>query len=137
MLKGFIVGLALTIIVGQLPKLFGVEKTSGNFFEQLWGLLGKLDETSGLTLLVGISSLSLVIASKQYAPVVPGSLAQCYLESWPSISSTSTSTGLPPANPFAIRSVASCTVLARSAGTPSDRANPTKSTAGSFSSMPT
>src|SRR6476469_4195903 len=28
-LKGFIVGLALTIIAGQLPNLFGVEKGSG------------------------------------------------------------------------------------------------------------
>ena len=28
-LKGFIVGLALTIIAGQLPKLFGVEKGRG------------------------------------------------------------------------------------------------------------
>jgi sulfate permease, SulP family len=35
-LKGFIVGLALTIIVGQLPKLFGIEGTDGNFFEKLW-----------------------------------------------------------------------------------------------------
>ena len=39
-LKGFIVGLALTIIAGQLPKLFGVEGADGNFFEELWGLLG-------------------------------------------------------------------------------------------------
>ena len=39
-LKGFIVGLALTIIVGQLPKLFGAAKGSGDFFEQLWHLLG-------------------------------------------------------------------------------------------------
>jgi sulfate permease, SulP family len=31
-LKGFIVGLALTIIAGQLPKLFGVEKGGGDFF---------------------------------------------------------------------------------------------------------
>src|SRR4051795_12684544 len=37
-IKGFIVGLALTIIVGQLPKLFGVEKGEGDFFEQLWDL---------------------------------------------------------------------------------------------------
>ena len=36
-LKGFIVGLALTIIIGQLPKLFGVERGDGDFFEQLWG----------------------------------------------------------------------------------------------------
>ena len=41
-LKGFIIGLALTIIVGQLPKLFGVEKGDGDFFEQLWDLLREL-----------------------------------------------------------------------------------------------
>ena len=59
-LKGFIIGLALTIIVGQLPKLFGVEKGDGDFFEQLWHLLGELGSTSGLTLLVGLASLALV-----------------------------------------------------------------------------
>jgi SulP family sulfate permease len=30
-LKGFIIGLALTIIAGQLPKLLSVEKGEGNF----------------------------------------------------------------------------------------------------------
>ena len=74
-LKGFIIGLALTIIAGQLPKLFGVEKTEGNFFEIVWGLLGDLGSTSGLTLLVGLLSLVLVVGLKEYAPVVPGSLA--------------------------------------------------------------
>jgi sulfate permease, SulP family len=73
-LKGFIIGLALTVIVGQLPKLFGVEKGEGNFFEKLWDLLTELGETSGLTLLVGLSSLILVLALKEWAPVVPGSL---------------------------------------------------------------
>jgi high affinity sulfate transporter 1 len=73
-LKGFIIGLALTIIVGQLPKLFGVEKGDGNFFEQLWDLVTKLGETSGLTLLVGVLSLAVVIGLKEVAPVVPGSL---------------------------------------------------------------
>ena len=73
-LKGFIIGLALTIMVGQLPKLFGVEKTEGNFFEQLWGFLGELGSTSGLTLLIGVCSLVLVLALKAYAPVVPAAL---------------------------------------------------------------
>ena len=41
-LKGFIIGLALTIMVGQLPKLFGVEKGTGDFFEQLWDLIKAL-----------------------------------------------------------------------------------------------
>jgi SulP family sulfate permease len=78
-LKGFIIGLALTIIAGQLPKLFGVEKTEGDFFEQVGGLLGNLDATSGLTLLVGAASLLLVVGLKEYAPVVPGSLAAVLL----------------------------------------------------------
>jgi high affinity sulfate transporter 1 len=73
-LKGFIIGLALTIIVGQLPKLFGVPKGDGDFFEQLWDFLGELGSTSGLTLLVGLVSLALVVGLKEYAPVVPGSL---------------------------------------------------------------
>ena len=73
-LKGFIVGLALTIIVGQVPKLLGVEKEGDDFFSQLWHLLGNLGGTSGLTLLVGLASLVLVVVLKERAPLVPGSL---------------------------------------------------------------
>jgi high affinity sulfate transporter 1 len=78
-MKGFIIGLALTIIVGQLPKLFGVSKDEGNFFKQLWHLLTSLDETSGLTLLVGVLSLALVLGLKRWLPAVPGSLVAVLL----------------------------------------------------------
>jgi sulfate permease, SulP family len=73
-LKGFIVGLALTIIAGQLPKLFGVERGEGDFFEQIWDLLGSLGDTSGATLAIGLVSLLLVLGLRRFAPVVPGSL---------------------------------------------------------------
>jgi high affinity sulfate transporter 1 len=78
-LKGFIVGLALTIIVGQLAKLFGVPKGEGNFFRQLWQLLTNLGQTSGLTLLVGVLSLTLVLGLKRWLPAVPGSLVTVLL----------------------------------------------------------
>jgi high affinity sulfate transporter 1 len=78
-LKGFIIGLALTVIVGQLPKLFGVPKGDGDFFEQLWDLLTNLGDTSGLTLLVGLLSLGIVIGLREYVPVVPGSLVAVIL----------------------------------------------------------
>ncbi|HTA15498.1 MAG TPA: SulP family inorganic anion transporter [Solirubrobacteraceae bacterium] len=78
-LKGFIVGLALTIIVGQLPKLFGVQGGSGDFFEKLWDLLGELGDTSALTLLIGVVSLALVLLLKRLAPVLPGSLIVVFL----------------------------------------------------------
>src|SRR3954447_21674989 len=45
-LKGFIIGLALTIIAGQLPKLFGVSKGEGDFFRQIAHLLANLGDTS-------------------------------------------------------------------------------------------
>jgi SulP family sulfate permease len=73
-LKGFIVGLALTIMVGQLPKIFGVPKGSGDFFEQLWDLIGKLGDTEGLTLLIGVTAFLLVLVLKRVAPMLPGSL---------------------------------------------------------------
>ena len=73
-LKGFIVGLALTIIMGQLPKLFGVDAASGNFFEKLWGLVTALGETHWPTFVVGFLSLALVLGLRRYLPLVPGSL---------------------------------------------------------------
>ena len=73
-LKGFIIGLALTIIIGQVPKLLGVEKEEGDFFEQLWGVITHLDDTQARTLAVGVASLGIVIGLRRIAPVVPGSL---------------------------------------------------------------
>ena len=73
-LKGFIVGLALTIIAGQLPKIFGIEGADGNFFEKLWGFVTGLGGTNGWTLVVGLASLAIVVVLKRVAPVVPGSL---------------------------------------------------------------
>jgi MFS superfamily sulfate permease-like transporter len=73
-LKGFIIGLALTIIIGQVPKLFGVPKGEGDFFRQLWDFLGNVSDTQGATLAVGAISLALVLGLRRYAPVVPASL---------------------------------------------------------------
>jgi hypothetical protein len=61
-------------VAGQLPDLFGVEGSGGNFFERLWGLLGDLGQTSATTLGVGLASLALVLGLRRFAPRVPGSL---------------------------------------------------------------
>jgi high affinity sulfate transporter 1 len=78
-LKGFIVGLALTIIMGQLPKLFGVDGASGNFFERLWGLVTALGGTHWPTFVVGILSLLVVLGLRRYLAIVPGSLVAVVL----------------------------------------------------------
>jgi sulfate permease, SulP family len=78
-LKGFIVGLALTIIVGQVPKLFGIDSGDGDFFEKLWAFLGDLASTDALTLVIGIGSLALVLGLRRAVPAVPGSLVAVLL----------------------------------------------------------
>nr|WP_269454069.1 SulP family inorganic anion transporter [Modestobacter marinus] len=73
-LKGFIVGLALTIVVGQLPKLFGVPKGEGDFFRQLGSVIVHLGDTVVPTAVVGAVSLLLVLLLRRWLPLVPGSL---------------------------------------------------------------
>ena len=73
-LKGLIIGLALTIIIGQLPKLFGISPGTGDFFAQAWHLVTHLGDTQGLTLLVGTCSLAVILGLRRLAPGVPGPL---------------------------------------------------------------
>jgi high affinity sulfate transporter 1 len=73
-LKGFIIGLALTIIIGQVPKLLGVPGSEGDFFAKLVDVAGEIDDTHGATLAIGVGSLAVVLGLRRVAPMVPGSL---------------------------------------------------------------
>jgi MFS superfamily sulfate permease-like transporter len=90
-MKGFLFGLALTIIIGQVPKLLGVEKGEGNFFEHLWSIIGSLSQTSQVTLALSIIAvLILYVLEERFKK--PGvlflfiiSLGASYLLNWESI----------------------------------------------------
>ena len=71
---GLIVGLALTIIMGQVPALLGLPKGSGDFFEKAFDVLRHLDDVSWSTAAVGLVSLVLVLALHRLVPLLPGSL---------------------------------------------------------------
>jgi high affinity sulfate transporter 1 len=58
--KGFLAGMGLTIIVSQLPKLFGVASTQGDFFTRLFDLLGQLGDTNFYTLGLGLALMGLL-----------------------------------------------------------------------------
>ena len=72
---GFMFGLGLTIIVGQLPKLLGVPAGDGAFFGQAADLLGHLGDTNGWTAAIGLGSLAVLLGLKRVAPAVPAALA--------------------------------------------------------------
>lgn len=60
-LTGFKAGAGLYIASTQLPKLFGIEGVSGNFFERVWHVVRSLPQTHIPSLLVGIAAIALFI----------------------------------------------------------------------------
>jgi high affinity sulfate transporter 1 len=73
-LAGYMVGLALVIIVGQIPALLGLPGGSGNFFQLAWHVVRKLGSVSAWTVGIGLVSLALILALRAVAPRLPGSL---------------------------------------------------------------
>lgn len=73
-LLGFVMGLALSIIVKQLPKIFGLESVDGNSWEKLFDLVRSLPETHLLTLFVGASTIVLLLFLERRFHRVPAAL---------------------------------------------------------------
>jgi MFS superfamily sulfate permease-like transporter len=73
-MTGFLFGLGLTIAVGQLPKVLGVDDPGGDFFPRLWGVLGELGDVDAATAAVGGLSIVLLVVLRRVMPAVPGVL---------------------------------------------------------------
>jgi high affinity sulfate transporter 1 len=73
-LKGFMQGLALVVLIGQVPKIFGVEGGDGNFFQELWAIIVQLPQTNPMTLIIGVLCLALLFVFQRLAPRAPGAL---------------------------------------------------------------
>ena len=71
---GFIFGLAITIIVGQLPKILGVPGLSGSLPEQVVQLVGYIPDTNPYTLAVGLTALVLILVLRRINRRLPGPL---------------------------------------------------------------
>ncbi|MCX6334472.1 MAG: SulP family inorganic anion transporter, partial [Bacteroidia bacterium] len=65
-LTGFKAGAALTIMLTQLPKLFGVSSGGTNFFGKLADLFHKLPETNYYVLVFGIIAFLLIFFGEKY-----------------------------------------------------------------------
>jgi high affinity sulfate transporter 1 len=69
---GYLMGIAVTVIVAQLPKLFGFSVDSESFLRGTRDFVTGLDETNATALAIGIASLALIVALRRVAPRVPG-----------------------------------------------------------------
>jgi high affinity sulfate transporter 1 len=85
-LQGFTQGIALIVIVGQMPLVFGTEAEFARmvselaesmptgFFAKAWVVMATLGHASFLTTIVGLASLALLVAFKRFMPGAPSAL---------------------------------------------------------------
>jgi MFS superfamily sulfate permease-like transporter len=71
---GFLFGLALLVIISQLPSLFGLPSGSGGALNQLGQLITSLDDTNPWTLAISVAAFLVLLLFRRYAPGFPGAL---------------------------------------------------------------
>ena len=71
---GYMNGLALVIIVGQLPKLFGFSTDAEGFGPEIKAFVLGLDGTVGAALAVGLGVLAILLVLPRFTRVVPAVL---------------------------------------------------------------
>jgi len=71
---GYLNGLAVTIIVGQLPKLFGFSTDASGFVDEVRAFVKGLDQRNRTTLLTGIAVLVVLLVLPKITTRVPAVL---------------------------------------------------------------
>jgi len=78
-LVGFLTGVGIQVLSGQLPGMLGVPKGTGNWFQQQWSTITSIPDASLAT--VGFSALTvgLIIGFGRFLPKIPGALVAVVL----------------------------------------------------------
>lgn len=71
---GYMNGLAITIVVSQLPKLFGFSTDGDDFLEDIRAFFQGLDQTDAATLVVGIGVLVVLLGLPRLTTKIPAVL---------------------------------------------------------------
>ena len=71
---GYMNGLGITIIVGQLPKLFGFSTDASGFIAEVRAFFEGLDKTSATTLAVGAACLVVLLVLPRFTRRLPAVL---------------------------------------------------------------
>ena len=71
---GYMNGLAVTIIVGQLPKLFGFSTDADGFVDELTAFWNGLDQTNRTTLITGLAVLLVLLVLPRITTRIPAVL---------------------------------------------------------------
>jgi SulP family sulfate permease len=85
-LQGFTMGIALIVIVSQVPLIFGTNLQYGNmvnelsqsvhtgFFLKAWAIIATMGEAHLMTTIIGLGALALLFLLKRFIPGIPSAL---------------------------------------------------------------
>jgi high affinity sulfate transporter 1 len=73
-ITGFLAGVAVIIVVHQLPDLFGIHSVSGSTLYRIRTVVSHLGDTNGWTLGVGAVVFAVVVATQRFDHKLPGAL---------------------------------------------------------------
>jgi sulfate permease, SulP family len=73
-IAGFLSGVAVIIVVHQLPDLFGLASADGSTLNRISVVLSHLGDTNGATLAIGVAVFVIVVAAERIDRRVPGAL---------------------------------------------------------------
>lgn len=71
---GFVAGLVVLIVVGEIPGLAGISAPTGGIFQRIDETVRGLEDFHALTLAVGVASLAILFGGSRLLPKAPWSL---------------------------------------------------------------
>ena len=78
-LIGFLTGVGIQVLSGQIPGLLGIPKGGGGWFQQQWHWLTSLSSTSLTTFAFGLTTVLIILIFQRFLPVVPGAIVAVVL----------------------------------------------------------
>ena len=73
-LIGFLTGVGISVLTGQLPDMLGIPKGTGNWFEQQWSTLTHLTDASLWTVAFAAGTLLIIVGCKLISRKIPGAV---------------------------------------------------------------
>jgi MFS superfamily sulfate permease-like transporter len=78
-LVGFLTGVGIQVLSGQIPDMLGVPKGSGNWFQQQWEMIQSIPDANLTTVGFSVLTVGLIILFDKFIPKVPGALVAVVL----------------------------------------------------------
>ena len=78
-LVGFLTGVGIQVLTGQIPDMLGIPKGTGNWLEQQWSTITHLDDANGWTLAFALGTLVIILGLRRFMPRVPGAIVAVIL----------------------------------------------------------